>query len=203
MRKKSIIAAAVITAVLLTVLSGCGTQKKQTTQPATVAAGTEAPTVTPTKAPTDASTEAPTKAQITAGDIEIIPAEEEAEEKAETVNPVVKRELTDHKWRLTRVIKDGEMIAPDIQYGSIIRQTGAYLEFHEDDTFSCNLGFISCEGTYTSNEAGRIDVHITLAYDGSSSEGIPADEDRSMRWNLQQGTISFDYNNVTNEFDIM
>ena len=90
---------------------------------------------------------------------------------------------------------------PNIQYGSIINQTGAYLEFREDNSFVCALGYQGCEGTYTA-ATGEIPVHIDVIYDGRS-EGIASDEDRVMKWNVQQGDIQFDLNGVTNVFSIV
>ena len=105
---------------------------------------------------------------------------------------ITKNRLTENKWRLINCIVNGVEKSPVLWYGNFIRQTGAYMEFHVDDTFKCIMGFVCCEGTYTvDNEA--VSVHITGEMDGSSAEPEPVDKYRTLDCNFDSGVISLDY----------
>jgi|GEM_PF-4650060 len=105
---------------------------------------------------------------------------------------ITKDKLTANKWNLKNCIVDGVEKSPALWYGNFIRQTGAYMEFHADDTFKCIMGFVCCEGTYTvDNEA--VSVHITGEMDGSSAKPEPVDKYRTLDCNFDSGVISLDY----------
>lgn len=109
-----------------------------------------------------------------------------------------KNELVEHQWTLSAVYKDGEKQNIGVQYGSIIRQTGAYLAFFDDDTFQCVLGFPGCSGTYAV-ENGEVTLHITKKFSGSDG-GEDCDEHQALDWDHEEGSLTFDFNDITNVF---
>ena len=109
-----------------------------------------------------------------------------------------KGELTADRWSLTAVYRDGEQKSIAVQYGSVIRETGAYIRFNEDDTFECILGIPGCRGTYAV-ENGDVVLHITTKYTGKN-EGDACDEYETVKWDHEAGTLSFDFYGVTNVF---
>ena len=109
-----------------------------------------------------------------------------------------KSELTAARWNLTAVYRDGEQKSIAVQYGSVIRETGAYIRFNEDDTFECILGIPGCKGTYAV-ENGDVVLHITTKYTGKN-EGDACDEYETVKWDHEAGTLSFDFYGVTNVF---
>ena len=157
-----------------------------------------APTQAP-PSPTEAATQAAETTAVTQA-----PATEPATAAAETITSTDsdadadKAELVSSKWVLSEVYVNGEKYRGNY-YGSIIKQTGAYLEFHEDDTFKCILGFPGCEGTYTV-DSGIVTLHITTKYSGSAGDGEPCDETETLVWDHEEGTIRFNFNDVTNVF---
>lgn len=178
----------VIAAVALT--AACGSSSKQ--EP-TYATGTDSEEAQSAQQPTEASeaaslTEAPTEA----------PDEDEPSGESADSDAAYKAELVDHHWNLSAVYKDGEAQNIGVTYGSIIRQTGAYIEFSDDDTFQCVLGLPGCKGDY-SVENGEVTLHITTKYDGSD-EGKDCDENEPLDWDHEAGALSFDFNDLTNVF---
>ena len=109
-----------------------------------------------------------------------------------------KSELTAARWSLTAVYRDGEQKSIAVQYGSVIRETGAYIRFNEDDTFECILGVPGCKGTYAVDN-GDVVLHITTKYTGKN-EGDACDEYETVKWDHEAGTLSFDFFGVTNVF---
>ena len=113
----------------------------------------------------------------------------------------IKALLTQGRWVLKNVYVDGELYQGNY-YGSIITQTGAYMEFLENDTFSCSLGFTYCSGTY-SVDGGEVNLHLTQK---SNEKSIPVDTDETgtIELDRENKTIMFDFSststNVTNEF---
>lgn len=105
-------------------------------------------------------------------------------------------ELTDHQWNLSAVYRDGEQQNIGVLYGSVIRETGAYLKFNEDDTFECVLGVTGCKGTYAV-ENGDIALHITTKFSAKTEE---SDEYATVKWDHNADTLTFDFNNITNVF---
>lgn len=124
-----------------------------------------------------------------------------ADNAAETTDSdtAYQAQLTAARWNLTAVYKDGEQQSIGVQYGSVIRETGAYMEFHEDNSFKCILGYQGCEGTYTVVN-GALTLHITTKYNGRSENGNPCDENAAVNWDHEANTLSFDFNGVTNVF---
>lgn len=178
----------VLTVIALTAMSAACSKSADTaptsaaTAPPTEAA-TVAPKPTDPAAPTAAATVAPTEAPAAAPDT---PADDDLSA------------LTASRWQLSTVEHDGEVSDP-MYYGSVIRQTGAYLQFNTDYTFSCVLGMDGCEGTYTLSN-GEITVNITTTYDGKADKGYAADDVQTLPWNKEAGTIQLELNGVTNTF---
>ena len=181
----------VLTVIALIAMSAaCSKSADTTPTSAATAPPTEAATVAPkptdpaapTAAPTAAATVAPTEAPADAPDTS-------SDDLAA---------LTASRWQLSTVEHDGEESDP-MYYGSVIRQTGAYLQFNTDGTFSCVLGMVGCEGTYSLTD-GDLTVNITTVYDGKTEKGSAADEVQTLPWNKEAGTIQLRLNNVTNTF---
>ena len=138
-----------------------------------------------TDAPTEqASTDAPTESATS----------EDNNEK--TASADAGSELVDHQWRLTKLYKDGEERQIYVEYGSVVRQTGTYITFRDDDTFECILGVTGCKGTYAV-ENSDVNLHITTKYGAKTEE---CDEYETAKWNHDAGTLTFDFNNITNVF---
>lgn len=157
---------------------------------------------------TAACTGSSTKAEptyVTGTDSEDAPSAQAQTDVAETTANTAADSSTDYKaeligqWKLSAVYKDGEQQSIAAQYGSVIRQTGAYIEFKDDDTFQCVLGLPGCKGTY-SIENGEVTLHITTKYDGKTDAGNACDENETLKWDHEARTLSFDFNGVTNEF---
>ena len=149
---------------------------------------------------TDAPTEVTPSESATSKDInDKTPAGagEEEEEKTSADAPTGdKSELTADRWSLTAVYRDGEQKSISVQYGSVIRETGAYIRFNEDDTFECVLGIPGCKGTYAV-ENGDVVLHITTKYGAKTEE---CDEYETVRWDHSADTLTFDLNDYTNVF---
>jgi hypothetical protein len=107
-----------------------------------------------------------------------------------------KGELTANQWKLTKLYKDGEERQIDVEYGSVVRQSGTYIKFNDDDTFECVLGVTGCKGTYTVKDAD-VELHITTKYGAKTEE---CDEYETVRWDHSADTLTFDFNNITNVF---
>ncbi len=136
---------------------------------------------------TDAPTDAPT---------ESIASQESKEKTSSDNEDAYKSELTADQWKLSKLYKDGEERQIYVEYGSVIRQTGAYMQFNEDGSFACVLGIPGCKGTYAV-ENGDITLHITTKY-GAKTEDC--DEYATVKWDHEAGTLTFDFNNLTNVF---
>ena len=203
MKRLYIIVTAAALAALTMLLSACGKPAPAVADAPAATQATSAPTVPATEAAEEVETEAPTVEEIVTDKPEIIlETEPEIHEEVNTSDPALKRELTNHKWRLCYVLKDGQQIMPNVQYGSVINQSGAYIQFREDDTFTCILGVVGCEGTYSA-APGKISAHIHTVHGSGPDGASDADEDAVMSWNLQQGDIQFDFNGVTNVFTVV
>lgn len=188
--KKLLCLTALCCAVLLT-LCACGDKTAVATQPAeTTAQETAADAnTTATKAVTDV-TEAEAE---TAADAKEDVAPQGADEQSDAESDLLGR------WNLTSVSVDGEEQQIGVIYGSVIRQTGAYIELMDDGSFSCVLGFVGCSGDYAVNN-GALTLHVTTDYDGRSDNGKTCDEQLPATLDRQNNTLTFDYHNVTNTF---
>lgn len=163
-------------------LSACAKAPAETPTEAAVTA-TQSPTETPTTiAPT--STDAP--AQNTA-------AEHPTDSDPSPIS------LSGTRWNLSMVYADGEEQRPSVRYGSVIRQTGAYITFDSDNTFNCVLGLVGCTGTYSTSDSGTT-LHITTRYDGTSNNGEPCDENTVVTIDSETHVLSFTFNNAKHEF---
>lgn len=142
---------------------------------------------------------------VTGTDSEAAPSAQAQTDAAATTANAAADSAADYKaeligqWKLSAVYKDGEQQSISAQYGSVIRQTGAYIEFKDDDTFQCVLGLPGCKGAY-SVENGDVTLHITTKYDGKTDAGTACDENETIKWDHESQTLSFDFNGVTNEF---
>ena len=141
----------------------------------------------------------PNPAKISGAPTEGADSSTQADEKTADPDTALKDQLTADRWNLTAVYKDGEEQNISVQYGSVIRETGAYMEFSGDDTFKCILGYPGCAGTY-SVDNGAITLHITTEYDGKSDSGNACDETADVKWDQDANTLSFDFYGVTNVF---
>lgn len=187
--KKLLCLTALCCAVLLT-LCACGDKTAVGTQPAETTAQETA---------ADASAYATEAAGIieteaaTAADDKEDAAPQGADEQSDAENDLIGR------WNLTAVDKDGEEQSIGVIYGSVIRQTGAYIELNSDGTFNCVLGLVGCTGDYTV-ENGELTLHATTEYDGKSDDGKSCDEQIPVTLDRENNTLTFDFNNVTNTF---
>ena len=107
--------------------------------------------------------------------------------------------LSGTRWNLSMVYADGEEQRPSVRYGSVIRQTGAYITFDSDNTFNCVLGLVGCTGTYSTSDSGTT-LHITTRYDGTSENGEPCDENTAVTIDPETQVLSFTFNNAKHEF---
>ena len=147
---------------------------------------------------TDAPTEITPSESATSKDMPAGAGEEEKTSADAPAGADDKGELTAARWNLTAVYRDGEQKSISVHYGSVIRETGAYIRFNEDDTFECILGIPGCKGTYAV-ENGDVVLHITTKYTGKN-EGDACDEYETVKWDHEAGTLSFDFYGVTNVF---
>ena len=114
----------------------------------------------------------------------------------------IKSMLTSDRWILQEVYVDGERYQGNY-YGSIISQTGAYIDFNNDGSFKCCLGFVGCNGTYSVNNGS---VNITITQNIVDAKTIDTKETKELGWRSEDNTILFDYSafdsgeNVTNAF---
>ena len=143
-------------------------------------------------------TDAPTEVPSTENTPAVVEGEEEKTSADAPAGADDKGALTAGRWSLTAVYRDGEQKSIAVQYGSVIRETGAYIRFNEDDTFECILGIPGCKGTYAV-ENGDVVLHITTKYTGKN-EGDACDEYETVKWDHEAGTLSFDFFGVTNVF---
>lgn len=185
--------------VVIALLTSCSNASKGTEKNTSAGAGAATEVYIDV---TDAPTEVTPSESATSKDInDKTPAGAEAEEKTSADAPTGaddKSELTADRWSLTAVYRDGEQKSISVHYGSVIRETGAYIRFNEDDTFECILGIPGSKGTYAV-ENGDVVLHITTKYTGKN-EGDACDEYETVKWDHEAGTLSFDFYGVTNVF---
>ena len=142
---------------------------------------------------TDAPTESATFADATDASTS---SNDAPSEKTPVGAESAENELVGNQWKLSKLYKDGEERQIYVEYGSVIRQTGAYMQFNEDGSFACVLGIPGCKGTYAV-ENGDIALHITTKF-GAKTEDC--DEYATVKWDHEAGTLTFDFNNLTNVF---
>ncbi len=153
---------------------------------------------TPTGASADASKDV--YIDVTDAPTESAPSEDNEKTSADApsgdTGTPVKSELVGNQWNLSAVYRDGEQQSIGVLYGSVIRETGAYIKFYDDDTFACVLGIPGCQGTYAV-ENDDIDLHITTRLGAKTEE---CDEHETVKWDHEAGTLTFDFFGVTNVF---
>ena len=125
----------------------------------------------------------------------------EASAEISTDNGSAPLSLSGTRWNLNTIYVNGEEQRPSVRYGSVIRQTGAYITFNSDNTFNCVLGFAGCTGSYTT-DAGSAVLHITTRYDGTSEDGESCDETAVVTIDQDAQTLSFIFNNAEHVFTI-
>ena len=179
--------------ILLVLLTACNNSPKESDNKAGAAAPTGATEVYIDV--TDAPTEPETFADVTDASTS---SNDASLETAPTGAPAA-AELTDHQWNLSAVYRDGEQQNIGVLYGSVIRQTGAYITFDSDNTFNCVLGLVGCTGTYSTSDSGTT-LHITTRYDGTSENGEPCDENTAVTIDPETQVLSFTFNNAKHEF---
>ena len=145
---------------------------------------------------TDAPTEPETFADVTDASTSSNDASLETAPTGAPAGDDYKGELVDHQWKLSKLYKDGEERQIDVEYGSVVRQSGTYIKFNDDDTFECVLGVTGCKGTYTVKDAD-VKLHITTKYGAKTEE---CDEYETVRWDHSADTLTFDLNDYTNVF---
>ena len=115
----------------------------------------------------------------------------------------IKSMLTSDRWILQEVYVDGERFQGNY-YGSITSQTGAYIDFNNDGTFNCVLGFECCSGTFSISNGG-VYMHTTQGIVGDNVNDM--NETQELGWK-DDGTIMFNYGGyetgqtVTNAFHL-
>lgn len=177
--------------------AGAPVTMPETTVESSTAASTAAQNIETTAEPAAETTQEETTLQITT-------APETTEPETDSGDAEIKALLTKGRWILNRVYVDGELYEGNY-YGSIISQTGAYMDFTDDGSFSCILGFVSCSGTY-SVEGGEVRLHLTKTTDGTSKL-IDTDQTKTIELDRENETIMFDFSdkseNVRNEFVLL
>ena len=188
--------AIVLVIVALFCTAGCSSNPKSRSSETIVSETTNSNSMTTVpKIETSKAIEEPTTVQAT----EPQTTEPEIPEQIADESEELKEELTSAKWLISKVYEDGVEKNVQIHYGSIIIQTGAYLEFYNDNTFKCVLGFVGCEGTYTIDN-GDVTVHITGKYDGTSVDSEDTDEYQTLIWDKDEQLIYLELSGVTNQF---
>ena len=166
-------------------LSACAKAPAETPTEAAVTA-TQTPTQSPTETP---ATIAPTSTDA--------PAQNTAAEHPTDSDPSPIA-LSGTRWNLSMVYADGEEQRPSVRYGSVIRQTGAYITFDSDNTFNCVLGLVGCTGTYSTSDSGTT-LHITTRYDGTSENGHPCQENNAVPNDTEDRVLSSYFINAKKE----
>lgn len=72
------------------------------------------------------------------------------------------------KWTCYQCVSGGKKFAPADYYGSVVRQTGAYIKF-KNNKFSCNLGIKGFSGKFTVAKNGKITLKATKEWDGKGA----------------------------------
>ncbi|MBQ7505130.1 MAG: hypothetical protein IJT79_07430 [Ruminococcus sp.] len=167
------------TALLLSIsvmLTGCGEQKavkksSSETAAATTSASVVETTEKATKKETKKSSSKPekTKKSSSTGKETVSQAQTQAPAQASVD---YQKLLTSKKWNAERCYDNGKEQDIQMYYGSIIKETGAYLQFKNDGTFKCVMGFIGCKGTYTVDSNGKITVTKTVLNTGDNEKKI-------------------------------
>lgn len=144
----------------------------------------------------------------TPGDSSVITNTSDADDVDETTEAETEKEttqaeqidykglLTNKKWIAQTCYVDGQETGIQDEYGSVIKNTGTYLEFKDDGTFNCVLGLCGCSGTYSLNDDGDISVTKTVLYNGSS-EGKEINETEQLETEGKYDSIKLTVDSVT------
>lgn len=170
--KRIILLSAVLLLTASILLSGCG-EKKETKK-------SSSETTVATTESVEETTEAETQkkavkssSKIKKSSATVQETVEETQEETETQPSVdYKSILTSKKWIAEKCYENGKEQDIQMYYGSIIKDTGAYLQFNNDGTFKCIMGFIGCKGTYKVDSNGKITVNKTVLNKGDNGSKI-------------------------------
>lgn len=173
MKRFVVIIIAVVITLLAVAASGCGEKEKEDTKSSksssskasvTSSSETSATKETETKEtkPTEATKE--TEKETTANQTESTSAAKTADD--------YKKILTRKKWHCVKCFKDGERVSIQVLYGTVIKDTGTYIEFRKDNTFKCVMGFEGCDGTYRVYDNGKLEVTKKVIYSGGKSNKV-------------------------------
>ena len=167
--KKYILIIAAVTAAVTLIASGCGdnNETKSETKPS-ASASTETTPPTTAEETTKPETETEKETEETK---ETVP-ETAAEETTNVPSADYNKILTEKKWYCEKCVKDGKTINIQDYYGSVIKETGTYIQFNNDGTFKCIMGFEGCEGTYTVSDSGTVTVNKTMLYTATKEKKV-------------------------------
>ena len=191
MKKLLLLSAALLLTVSI-LLSGCAEKKEARKSSSNSTAATtesvEKTTQTKTQKEADKSSSKPKKssasAQETVG---------ETQEKTETPTSLdYKKILTSKKWNAEKCYENGKEQDIQMYYGSIIKDTGAYLKFNKDGTFKCVMGYIGCKGTYTADSNGKITVTKTVLNTGDNESKINEKEKLKIKGQIDSIRMKLD-----------
>ncbi len=108
------------------------------------------------------------------------------------------KKLTENNWKLSKVFENGKEINPTNAYGNFILTTGTKLTFNTDHTFTCNLGFYGCSGTF-SIENGVIRAHTDTQFTGAGNKA--ADFDQTLEYDYETKTVAIENDGYLNLFE--
>ena len=107
-------------------------------------------------------------------------------------------ELIRNNWTLSKVMVNGSEKPATEFYGSVIKDTGAYIIFSKDGDFNCVIGAMGCSGTYSYSDNGPY-LHFTAMFDGTG-KARSCNEDQYLSCNTADGTIQFNCFGAINIF---
>lgn len=175
MKKLLLLSAALLISASI-ILTGCGEKKevKKTsseTSAETTSASVEDTTQKDTKKETKKSSSKSEKAEKSSS-ASTKTVEETQDNDTEQTSVDYKKILTSKKWIAEKCYENGKEQDIQMYYGSIIKDTGAYLQFNKDGTFKCIMGFMGCKGKYKVDSNGNITVTKTVLYTGDNESEI-------------------------------
>ena len=195
--KKYILILAAVTAAVTLIATGCGGKnetKSETKPSASASTATTVPTTAEetTKPETDATKE--TKATK-----ETVP-ETAATETTIAPSADYSKILTGKKWLCEKCVKNGKTVNIQDYYGSVVKETGTYIQFNDDGTFKCVMGFEGCEGTYKVSDSGTVTVTKTILYTATKEKKINQTETLKTEGDNDIESITIKLNGVSITF---
>ena len=178
--KKLLLLSSVILLSTIVLLTGCDEKEKvkkssSETSAATTSASVEETTQKETKKETKKSSSKAEKTEKSStASKETV--EETQSKAAEQTSVDYKKILTSKKWNAEKCYENGKEQNIQMYYGSIVKETGAYLQFKKDGTFKCVMGYVGCKGKYKVDSNGNITVTKTVLYTGDNESKINEQE---------------------------